>query len=70
MPTMLSRLASQSARRTVGGYGRLQPRFATTISSAEGPDTSKEGTVLQKGAKRDPELYVRRQKSAHRGDYR
>lgn len=58
MSPLIARASGAVARRTAfGGYGAaMQKRTAVGIAQ----DTQKKTTVLQKGAKRDPELYVSR----------
>ena len=63
MSLRLAGLVTKSTRQALGGYGRLQTRYASTASSdvvaaISGGDKGRE--PLKKGAKRDPELYVRK----------
>jgi hypothetical protein len=59
MSTLFVRSARTPLRRTIGGYGKVQ-RYSESTTGKIGiaQDTEKKGDVLQKGARRDPELYV------------
>ena len=57
MSAFLTRASGLAARRNFGGYGTTQRRTASSAEVAQ--DTSKKAEVLKKGARRDPELYVR-----------
>jgi len=56
MSSITGRLAGAYVRRSAaGGYGWTTTRHASSTAAAE---SKKSESVLQKGAKRDPELYI------------
>ena len=62
MSALLTHAARRAAARAPGGYGRVPRRFAS-----EGAE--KDIRPLSKGAKRDPELYVRHRSARRDGSF-